>query len=482
MKKINSCAVIRAGVFSSVLLFSLILFNKPLIAQIKSSGNDGLSLREAVDRAILIDPWLVGSHHQQQSVESLSVAANTLPDPKLTLGLANLPANDFSFERDPMSQFKVSISQSFARGESLSIKQKQFQQLASQFPYQRENRKALTSATVAKLWLDAFAEQKTEQLIEENRKLFEQLTDIVQASYSSTVANTRQQDIIRSQLELTRLDDRLTEVKLRKETLLKRLLEWLSPKLLDKNDHEPSWDYFRLIKTDYLELNNLLPSLNIIEKELVLNDKSSISKLVLPLLMKHPAILEIDKKIEATKTGISLAKQKYKPEWGVSASYGYRDDVNLPNGQQASDLFSIVVSFDLPIFTSNKQDKYLSSAISKTEAAKTEKTLLLRKMLAKFESNRSRLNRLYQRESLYQDKLLPQLEVQSEATLSAYTNDDGDFDQVIRARISQLNARIELVEIQVEIQKTIAELNYFFIQKAENLITYKNASNLQEGK
>jgi len=41
---------------------------------------------------------------------------------------------------------------------------------------------------------------------------------------------------------------------------------------------------------------------------------------------------------------------------------------------------------------------------------------------------------------------------------------------VVRARIAELNARIEALEINVEIQKTIIELNYYFMENAEDII------------
>ena len=56
---------------------------------------------------------------------------------------------------------------------------------------------------------------------------------------------------------------------------------------------------------------------------------------------------------------------------------------------------------------------------------------------------------------------------QAEASLTAYTNDDGDFAEVVRARISQLNAQIDSLEIDVERQKTIASLNYYLTQTAQ---------------
>jgi hypothetical protein len=50
---------------------------------------------------------------------------------------------------------------------------------------------------------------------------------------------------------------------------------------------------------------------------------------------------------------------------------------------------------------------------------------------------------------------------QAEASLNAYTNDDGDFAEVVRARIAELNANIDYLNINVDRLKTIAALNYF---------------------
>ena len=97
-----------------------------------------------------------------------------------------------------------------------------------------------------------------------------------------------------------------------------------------------------------------------------------------------------------------------------------------------------------------------------TEAARTRRTLMLRKMVADFQSQRTRLMRLEQRASLYDDRLLREMQDQAEASLTAYTNDDGDFAEVVRAKIAELNARIDALGIQVDRQISIARINYFF--------------------
>jgi 3'-phosphoadenosine 5'-phosphosulfate sulfotransferase len=58
---------------------------------------------------------------------------------------------------------------------------------------------------------------------------------------------------------------------------------------------------------------------------------------------------------------------------------------------------------------------------------------------------------------------LPQIPAQAEASLTAYTTDDGDFSEVVRSRIAVLNAEIDELALNVEEQKIRLELNYLFV-------------------
>ena len=91
-------------------------------------------------------------------------------------------------------------------------------------------------------------------------------------------------------------------------------------------------------------------------------------------------------------------------------------------------------------------------------------------MIADFEKTRTQLIRQNERQRLYQDQLLPQMSEQAEASLTAYTNDEGDFAEVVRSRIAELNARIDALGIDVERQKSIIELNYYFTDNADEII------------
>ncbi len=53
------------------------------------------------------------------------------------------------------------------------------------------------------------------------------------------------------------------------------------------------------------------------------------------------------------------------------------------------------------------------------------------------------------------------------ASLCAYTNDEGYFSVGVRARIAELNARVETLDIEIDRLQTISQLNYFFAGVAD---------------
>ena len=414
-----------------------------------------LSLEQAVMLAVTNDPWLHGNQLKQQAVEHRSVAAGSLPDPKVAISMMNLPTDTLNTDQEAMTQLSLGVSQTFARGDSLAIKASQLQIQATQFPLLRADRKAKVAANVSQLWLDAYLAQQTIALIEADWALFEQMAEVAKASYANAIGKTRQQDVIRAQLEIIQLEDRLASQKQALETSLARLNEWLH--VYDINGAPQTFNFES--QAERLTLAKELPALRLRKPKLLKANQHSRNTLA-QALTTHPAIGIIDIKYQVAQKDIALAEQAYKPQWGVNASYGYRD--NMPSGEQRADLLSIGVSFDLPLFTENRQDKQVAASIAESSAIKTEKLLLMKQMISAIEKELNQLNRLRERQSLYQQQLLTQIHEQAEASLTAYTNDSGDFSEVVRARIAELNARIAALKIDIDVLKTVARINYFF--------------------
>ena len=422
-----------------------------------------LTLDAAVSAAHSNDIWQTGNKHSQEAIQAASVAAGTLPDPAISIAFANLPVDTFDFDQEGMTQFKVGVSQMFPKGDSLAIKKKQLTLKGQQFPYQRQDRQAKTTVIISQLWLNAFKAQQSIALIEKDRALFEQLIDVAQARYSTALGKTRQYDIVRAQLEMTRLENRLTMLRQQYDRYRYQLNEWFSEDMQSTQASRGITELNQSIMT--LPLASKLPAIPLLNETLRHPESKPDPQKILEAMALHPALKALNKKIDASTLGIDLANQKYKPAWGVNGSYAYRDNDEM--GNERADFFSIGVSFDLPVFTAQRQDQQVKEAISLSEAIKTEKHLLLRKMLASYETARIQLLRLNQRQALYHSTLLPQIDEQAEAALTAYTNDEGDFAEVVRARIAQLDAGIDSLSINVDRQILIAQLNYFFADNNE---------------
>ena len=96
-------------------ILSLVCFSVLSAAQAITSINTPLSFEKAIKSAQKNDPWLTGNVHKQRAIESMSTAVNTLPDPKVSIGLANLPTDGFDFGQEGMTQAKGGIAQMFPR-------------------------------------------------------------------------------------------------------------------------------------------------------------------------------------------------------------------------------------------------------------------------------------------------------------------------------------------------------------------------------
>lgn len=230
-----------------------------------------LALNQVIDYALTHEPWLQANKYQQQAIEAQSIAAGTLPDPVLTVGLMNLPTDGFAFDQEGMTQFKVGLSQQFSRGDSLALQQQALKQSAEQYPWLRADRQAQVKA------------------------LFNQLIDITEASYANTLGATRQQDIIRAQLELTRLEDKLVMLEQQFDSAKKRLAQWLPIEMLNGAVSDENTKV-----TAVMAYQELAPSG------------------VTEVLMNHPAIIAIDHAMRAKNTQVQVAKEAYKPQFGMN--------------------------------------------------------------------------------------------------------------------------------------------------------------------
>ena len=156
-----------------------------------------------------------------------------------------------------------------------------------------------------------------------------------------------------------------------------------------------------------------------------------------------------DAQIAARQAGVSVAEESKKPGWALDLGYGYREG-ELSNGDPRSDFVSLSVTLDMPFFHKNRQDRSLSAALSERSAAQYEKAALLRQLTSRLDAEYAQWHDLSRRVALYETSILELSGSQANAALLAYQSEAGDFADVMRAYIDDLNTRLDHVRLQVE--------------------------------
>lgn len=413
-----------------------------------------ITLPEVVELAIKQDPWFEGNLLSQSALQAKGMAASQLPDPKLSLALANMPTDSFDFNQEAMTQLVFGVSQKIPRGDTLQLSGRNYLLQGEQLPLQRAVRAAQVKLTITQLWLDAANAKETAQLLEKNRRLFQQLADISLANYTSGLSSSRQQQLIRTELEQEQLEDRLYRLQQKEQAAEQQLQTWL---LSDRLADDYQFDFKGSdTKVSYPFPERFLRLTNAKDSELM------------RALRQHPTFKLLEKKYEVRSNGVQLAEQAYKPEWMLNASYGHRGEDGF--GRDRSDLVTFGVSVDMPIFSQVRQDQNVKAAIAEREMVKTEQLVMLREMLSAFNTAKVQALRLEQRQQHYQSVLIPKLHAQSHAAESAYQNDTGDFSEVVRSQLAELNAKVELINITTDMQKQLAQMDYLLSGSAPSLL------------
>ena len=98
-----------------------------------------LTIEEAGRLALKDDYTLQAISSRSQSMSELSVAAESLPDPKLKLGFANLPTDTFNLGQEPMTQAVIGVQQMFPRGNTRALKSRDISTLKGTSEVQRHS-------------------------------------------------------------------------------------------------------------------------------------------------------------------------------------------------------------------------------------------------------------------------------------------------------------------------------------------------------
>ncbi len=388
-----------------------------------------LTLGAAQRLALQQDPGIQQLKAETGAVRDSAVATGQWPDPKLSLGVVNLPTNSYAVGRDSMTMQVVGLEQDFPAGDTRALSVTRGDQLADAQTALVKDRELQVVRDVRHAWFDLYYAEHALPLVQQSEQAFQQLLDIAKVRYSNGQGG--EQDLARAELEMGMLQERELELNADIDAARAKLAKFVGgdaaqnpladalPELPPPPDHEE----------------------------------------LLKRLVQHPRILAANTQIAAADTAVDIARQTYKPTWGVNLSYGRRPGTDAV-GMPYTSMFSAMVSVSLPLFTGNRQDRSVSAAGAAASAAQDARDDQLRDLKQMLDADWAHWDHLSHIRELYAKTILPSAGLNTQATLSAYRNGSVDFDELARAQITDLDSREQQLKADTDYLDMQADLLY----------------------
>ena len=413
---------VQTPFFLTLLMLSVIA--SPLHA------TEPLMLGQAVAEALRGNPSLAAIKARADALAAIPDQRGTLPDPKMSVKMVNLPLESLSFTQEGMTQLQIGFSQGLPFPGKLQLRKEVAQAVADAAGFDVDELRLRLARDVKVVWWNLFYLDRALEIVDSNQTLLRQFVEVAESKYS--VGKGLQQDVLLAQVELSRLLDRQIHLEGQRRNEAIRLNT-----LLDYPTTAPV----------------ALPG-EISEAFQPLRDEA---QLVTRAMTISPLLAIRERQVEAAKLRVALAKKDYYPDFNLGAAYGLRNG-NNPNGSARDDFASIMLSMSLPIYTGTKQDRAVdqrnSERLRQRYALEDERN----QVAAAIGLALSDYRRGEEKVMLFKTGIIPQASQTVASMLAGYQVNKVDFLNVVRSQITLYNYQILYWKAFGEANQALARL------------------------
>jgi outer membrane protein TolC len=387
----------------------------------------GLSLAEAQARALARSRQLPAQDAAIAAARDLAVAAGQRPDPVLKAGIDNLPVNGpdrYNIGADFMTMRRIGVMQELTGTDKLHLRAAQYDRAADKALAEKAQATAQIERDTALAWLDLYYAAKMSEVIREQVAQAGLELEAAQAGYRGGKGS--QADVFAARAALASAQDRASEYLRRVQVAQTMLARWVGPAPQLAPAGAPDIDHVRL-DPDTLDT----------------------------ALAHHPDIAVLDRQQALARAGVDLAQANRKPDWTVEMAFQQR-------GRANSNMVSVGVSVPLQWDRKQRQDRELAARLALAEQAQGERDEMLRAhvaetriMLADWQNGRERLAR-------YSRELVPLGADRSGAVLAAYRGGKATLADVLAARRSESEVRLQALQLEADTARLWAQLNFLY--------------------
>jgi len=386
------------------------------------AASQALSFSEAVALAQGQSPALSAQQLQIAAAASVQVSAGALPDPKLSVGVENLPVSGmdrWSLTRDFMTMQRIALMQDVP-----NAAKREAQRQTAQARTERE--RALLVIQRLQLQLDLslawIAAQSADQrkslldeLLAENQRLQESLPARIAAGSAQAT------DLLMARQEALGLKDRQDELARDRLKARSALRRWLGARADEPLADPP-------------------PTLRIPLEQLRAN------------LDRHAELALYPAMRQMAQAEMSEAQAENRGDWGWEVAYSRR-------GRQWGDMVSVQLSFDLPWQKERRQQPQIRAKQLEAQRVEAEQEDVARRHLQELDDAAAELSTLERQIERLVSTGISLSRERASLALTNYQTAKGDLSNVLGARAQVLESRLRLIDLTAQRDVLIARLN-----------------------
>ncbi len=406
-----------------LLLVSLTLSFKVFAADIKPAEDQS----RLVDTALANNPELKSSEARWRMFESRVAQARSLDDPMLMLGIQNgIVRAPLNFSKDSMTQKVIGISQQIPFWGKRALKAEVAEKEAESYKWTLEERRLELKRMVREAWYQLYFIDKSLEIVDRNIRILDDFITLAETKYS--VGQGVQQDVFKAQVERSKMLDMRISLEQQRKSQQANLNALLYRPAETEVGRIPDFD-LRPLDLSPEQLRNIA-------------DENR------PLLRSYRSL------IEKGSAGRKLAKKEYYPDFNVSLEYMQRDPAM---GQDGLDMYSLSLSFNLPVQRARRQ-AVVAESDSETRMATEELNGLKNSINSGISDLLAQMERRRKLTELYKTGIIPQAEQSLESATIGYRVNKVDFLTLLDSRLTLFNYEREYYDSLADYQVKLAQL------------------------
>lgn len=402
------------------LFFSILLFTA-----FSASAEEPLTLAETIKLATENQPLLQSLDDAANSSRQAAIAEGQLPDPKIKIGIVNLPitgSDALRFSRDDQTAVNVGISQDIIPLKKREIASKKIEAEADQFHTEQVSTARSIERDVALAWLDVFEAQRKFELYQHIMDEMTAERKVLVSSISSSTSQTS--DVLKLDSRLSMTNDKrfMAQRDLRKARA--DLARWIGSASL------------RPISSELPVMKNRL------------NHDAALAE-----IEKHPLLQNAYQTEKVAQLDVDKAQADTQRNWGWEAGYGKRF-------ADRSDMLSFQVSMDLQLDRANRQDRRTAEKLVLVEKSHKLTEDKKRELLTELENALADAEVAEARENEHLTRLIPNAEALLKIAQAAYTSGKQSLGEVWEARRGLIEIEIDHWAILTDRQRAAVKIGY----------------------